>query len=67
MGRLWALRLPMILIFRNYTNWGSNSVWYAMVLSNGITCIFGLAIYLTGKWEEKVIEKGDNQEVVLNE
>ena len=66
MGRLWALRLPMIMLFKNYTNWGSDCVWYAMVLSNGITCIVGFAIYLTGKWEEKVIDKGITQKVALN-
>ncbi|MGM0409622.1 MAG: MATE family efflux transporter [Bacillota bacterium] len=54
-GRLWALRLPMIVFFKNYTNWGSDSVWFAMVLSNAITCLVGLAIYLSGKWEVKVI------------
>ena len=55
-GRLWALRLPMILVFKQYTNWGSNSVWYAMVLSNAFTCLVGYAIYLSGRWEEKVID-----------
>jgi len=57
MGRLWALRIPMILVFKTYTDWGSNSVWYAMVLSNAITCLIGYAIYLTGRWEKKVITK----------
>ncbi len=64
MGRLWALRMPMILLFKTYTDWGSNSVWYAMVLSNAITCLIGYAIYLTGSWEKKVISK--KPEVNLN-
>lgn len=70
MGRLWALRLPMIVLFKRYTTWGSDSVWYAMVLSNGISCLVGLGIYLTGKWEEKVIEKEEEEitgKVALNE
>lgn len=63
-GRLWALRLPMIMLFKYYTNWGSNSVWYAMVLSNGFTVLIGLAIYLTGRWQEKVIEKKPSVETI---
>ena len=56
MGRLWALRLPMIVLFREYTLWGSSGVWYAMVLSNLITCIVGSIIYFHRKWERKVIK-----------
>ena len=66
-GRLWALRLPMIMLFKHYTNWGSNSVWYAMVLSNGITCLIGLGIYLTGRWQIKVIENKKINEAVLSD
>jgi len=55
MGRLWLLRIPMIIIFKNFTNWGSSGVWYAMVLSNAFICMVGFIIYKTGKWEEKVI------------
>ena len=65
-GRLWALRLPMILLFKYYTNWGSDSVWYAMVLSNGLTCLVGLGIYLTGRWQEKVIEKDKDTQAILS-
>jgi len=57
MGRLWCLRIPLIMLFKKYTNWGSSGVWYAMVLSNALICIFGLAIYLSGKWEKQVIKK----------
>jgi putative MATE family efflux protein len=59
MGRLWALRIPMILLFKTYTDFGPNGVWYAMVLSNLLTVLFGLAIYLTGRWEHKVIKKSE--------
>jgi|SRR5690554_43207 len=55
-GRLWALRIPLIIVFKNYTEWGSSSVWYAMVLSNTIVCIAGYLLYLTDRWEKKVID-----------
>lgn len=57
MGRLWCLRIPLIMLFKKYTQWGSNGVWYAMVLSNALICVFGLTIYLSGKWQKQVIKK----------
>lgn len=57
MGRLWFLRIPMIVLFRYYTNWGPNSVWYAMLLSNLFICIIGMTIYWRGNWQEKVIHE----------
>ncbi len=56
MGRLWALRLPMIILFKKYTSLDSSGVWYAMVLSNLLICILGLIIYLSGKWQKEVIK-----------
>jgi len=56
-GRLWCFRIPMIVLFKKYAAWGSNAVWYAMVLSNLFVCILGYSIYLQGNWQRKVIEK----------
>jgi len=56
MGRLWAIRLPMILILKNYTNLAENSVWYSMILSNLIICIVGYLMYRSGIWETKIIK-----------
>lgn len=57
LGRLWVLRIPMILLFKNFTNLGTRSVWFAMVISNFIICCFGMLMYKYGKWEEKVSGK----------
>lgn len=57
MGRLWGLRIPMIVLFKNFTQWGPHGVWYAMLLSNAITCVFGFIIFLSGKWQTQVIHK----------
>lgn len=57
LGRLWCLRIPMILLFKNFTNLGTKSVWFAMVISNFIICCFGLLMYRYGKWQEKVSGK----------
>ncbi|MCH4889916.1 MATE family efflux transporter [Acidaminobacter sp. JC074] len=56
-GRLWLLRIPLIVIFKNFTNLGTNSVWYAMILSNLIICLIGYAIYKTGTWETKIVKE----------
>lgn len=56
-GRLWLLRIPMIYIFKNYTNLGTYSVWYAMILSNLIICLIGYGIYKTGIWERKIVKE----------
>ncbi len=57
MGRLWGLRIPMILLFKHFTDWGSNAIWYAMILSNGIICVFGYLLYLKGDWQQQVFHK----------
>ncbi len=66
MGRLWALRIPMIVLFSTYSSWGSNSVWYAMVLSNAFTVLAGFGIYLSGKWEQKVIKSKSRSELAVS-
>lgn len=56
-GRLWFLRIPLIIILQRFTSLGTNSVWYAMILSNLIICIIGYIIYRTDIWETKVIKE----------
>jgi len=36
---------------------GPDSIWYAMIISNLITCLVGLGIYMTGKWQHKIIKQ----------
>lgn len=55
-GRLWFVRLPMILIFKHFTNIGSEGIWFSMSFSNLIVCIYGLAVYKRGNWQRKVIK-----------
>ncbi|RKD33933.1 MATE family efflux transporter [Thermohalobacter berrensis] len=56
-GRLWCLRIPLIVLFKNFTDLGSKSVWFAMILSNALICLVGYGLYKSGKWERKVIKK----------
>lgn len=55
MGRLWFLRIPMIILFGRLTGLGSRGVWYAMIISNALICFFGWCLYRQGGWQKKVI------------
>lgn len=55
-GRLWLVRLPMILLFKYLTDVGSTGIWFSMSFSNLVVCIFGYIIYRRGKWERRIIK-----------
>ena len=38
-ARLWAIRLPLILFFKNFTDLGRSGIWMAMVISNMIILV----------------------------
>lgn len=54
-GRLWFVRLPMILVFKYLTDVGSTGIWISMSSSNLIICLYGYYIYLRGGWQKKII------------
>lgn len=66
-GRLWFVRLPMILGFKYFTNIGSTGIWFSMSFSNLIVCIFGYLLYRRGSWQQLVVHgkkeqiKGNSQ------
>ena len=55
MMRLWAFRIPMILLFHRFTSLGITGIWLAMLLSNIFECILAQAIYLRHRWEHSAI------------
>ncbi len=58
-GRLWFVRLPMILIFKHLTAWGSTGIWFSMSFSNLIVCIYGYLVYRGKGWQKQVIKLSD--------
>ncbi|MDR7855844.1 MATE family efflux transporter [Tissierella sp.] len=58
-GRLWFVRLPMILVFKHFTNWGSTGIWFSMSFSNLIVCLYGYWIYRRNGWQKKIIKSND--------
>lgn len=51
LARLWALRLPLIVILKHLTNLESTGIWISMLVSNGLTVLIGFIIYSRGKWD----------------
>ncbi|WP_282919639.1 MATE family efflux transporter [Ignavigranum ruoffiae] len=49
-GRLWFIRLPLIMIMSYFTDLGSTGIWIAMLLSNMLIVLYGYYIYRTRNW-----------------
>lgn len=56
-GRLWLVRLPMILLFKYFTNVGAVGIWFSMSFSNLVICIYGYIMYRKGTWQKSVVSK----------
>ncbi len=57
MGRLWFIRLPMLLLIQKMQIKDPRYIWYAMISSNIIIVVVGTLIYLTGRWKKPVVKK----------
>lgn len=64
-GRLWVLRIPLVILFKYNTSLAEKSVWYAMVLSNFLISIFGLVLFLGGRWKKRVVDEEYRTEIEL--
>lgn len=58
-GRLWFVRLPMILFFKHLTTWGSTGIWFSMSFSNLIVCLYGYWIFVRKGWQRSVLDLQD--------
>ncbi|HSH35354.1 MATE family efflux transporter [Schnuerera sp.] len=54
-GRLWGIRIPMILMFKHLTNLGPVGIWISMSSSNFLICVYGYIIYKMNKWQKRII------------
>lgn len=52
--RLWLLRIPLVLLFREVTDLGSSGIWYAVLMSNFIMVAVGLYYYQKINFEPRV-------------
>ena len=44
-ARLWILRIPLIFIFKYFTDMGNSGIWTAMLLSNFLITFVGYFLY----------------------
>lgn len=51
-SRLWILRFATLFICENVLHMGVRSVWYSVVVSNGISAAVLFCLYLTGLWKK---------------
>lgn len=54
-GRLWIVRIPMILMFKYITTAGELGIWFSMSFSNLLVCLYGYWLYRRGKWQIRII------------
>lgn len=54
-ARLWVFRFATLYICREWFQMGVRSVWYSVVISNGISALLLYLIYKTGYWKKKRI------------
>jgi putative MATE family efflux protein len=52
--RLWILRIPIILIFKYFTEVGSSGIWYAMLISNFVIILPGIYFYRQIDFKPKI-------------
>lgn len=64
-GRLWAVRLPLVLVLKNFTGLAEKSVWYAMVFSNLVIGALGLVLFLGGRWKSRVVGKEEQYQAEM--
>ncbi|ABX40768.1 MATE family efflux transporter [Lachnoclostridium phytofermentans] len=53
--RLWVFRLATLFICERLLHMGVQSIWYAVVVSNGISAVILWIIYKMGVWKKQVI------------
>lgn len=63
-GRLWLVRIPMILLFKYLSNTGASGIWFSMSFSNVLVCIYGYYIYRKDGWKRRVVKTMDNKQLV---
>ncbi len=54
-GRLWLVRIPMILLFKYFTDIGPSGIWFSMSFSNLIVVIYGYFVFRKDGWSQKII------------
>ncbi|MCH5255663.1 MAG: MATE family efflux transporter [Lachnospiraceae bacterium] len=54
-ARLWVFRFATLFVCEVWLHMGVRSVWYSVVISNGLSAIILFIVYKTGYWKKKRI------------
>lgn len=54
-GRLWLIRIPLILAFAAFTSLGQRGIWIAMNTSNILVVLYGFWIYRSDRWTRETL------------
>ena len=52
-SRLWVFRFAVLYVCEAWFHMGVRSVWYCVVVSNGICAALLYAVYKTGYWRRR--------------
>ena len=52
-SRLWIFRFATLYVCEIWLHMGVRSVWYSVVISNGISAVLLWIVYMTGYWKKK--------------
>ena len=55
-SRLWVFRFATLYVCENLLHMGVRSIWYSVVVSNGISAVVLYIVYLTGYWKKDRIK-----------
>lgn len=54
-SRLWIFRFATLFVCETWLHMGVRSIWYSVVVSNGISAMLLWIVYRTGYWKKKKI------------
>ena len=56
-SRLWVFRFATLYVCEKLLHMGVRSIWYSVVVSNGISAVLLYLVYLTGYWKKERIKQ----------
>lgn len=65
-SRLWVFRFLTLWYCGSILHMGVRSVWYSVVISNGISALILYVLYRTGLWKKSKIKIAKNKDVADN-
>ena len=57
-SRVWVFRFATLFVCQRLLGLGVESIWYSVVVSNGLSALFVFILYLTGIWKKNRVKMG---------